>query len=157
MSRPKPISTLAAFALLGLFLVGCNPVPGKVLFQSYHDPFDTAAPGGFSEIAASDVQTLQQILGRAQLRSKTQDDLNYSPVFLPFGTILMENDDSKNDSCVCHDHRVECDGGRELDIADQDIPAYRALMNRIDSLDRARRGVGKRSPPPVGFPEVPVH
>jgi hypothetical protein len=147
---------LPAFALLGLFLVGCDPKPGIVLYQPYHDPFDTAAPAGFSEIPTGEVAALGQILIRAKPRARNADDGTYSPNFQPFGTISRDGKDGQKESCICHDHRIECDGDREFDVADKDVPAYRELMKRIDSLDHARRGVEKRSAPPISIPDVPV-
>lgn len=146
---------LPAIALLGLFLEGCDPKPGIVLFQPYHDPFDTSDAVGFSEIPPPEVAALRQILGRTTERAKTSDD-GYSPNFQPFGTISREVKEGQTESCICNDHRLECDGDREFDIATKDVPAYRDLMKRIDSLDHAKRGVEKRSAPPLSIPDVPV-
>ena len=149
-------ASLSAFVLLGLFLAGCDPKPGIVLYQPYHDPFDTAASAGFSEIPSAEVAALGRILSRTKPRPKTGDDATYSPNFQPFGTISREVKEGQQESCVCHDHRLECDGDREFDIAAKDVPAYRELMKRIDSLDHARRGVERWSAPPVSIPDVPV-
>lgn len=147
-----------SLVLLGSFLTGCDPKSsGPVRFQPYHDPFDTSSAAGFSEIPAPEVAALGQILGRAKPRAKTSADATYSPGFLPFGTISREAKDGLKESCVCYDRRIECEGDREFDIAAKDVAAYRNLMKRIDSLDHARRGVAKRSAPPISIPDVPIN
>jgi hypothetical protein len=146
-----------ALALVGMFMSGCDPKStGPVLFQPYHDPFDTAAPAGFSEIPAPDVDALRQILDRSTPRGKTSDDATFSPNFRPFGTISLAGKDGQSESCVCYDRRIECDTTREFDIGPKDVSAYHAVMKRIDSLDQVRSGTARLSAPPVSIPDVPI-
>ena len=157
-SHVKSLAACApALALVGMFMSGCDPKStGPVLFQPYHDPFDTAAPAGFSEIPAPDVDALRQILDRSTPRGKTSDDATFSPNFRPFGTISLAGKEGQSESCVCYDRRIECDTTREFDIGPKDVSAYHAVMKRIDSLDQVRSGTARLSAPPVSIPDVPI-
>jgi len=156
-SRLKSAS-VPVLALLALFMAGCDPkIAAKVLFQPYHDPFDTSALAEFSEIPASEVEALGKFMDRASPSPKADDEASFSPTFRPFGTLSLAGKEGADESCIAYDRRIECANGREYDIAAVDVAAYRDLMKRIDSLDQARRGTARAIVPPLSTPDVPIN
>lgn len=157
MSAHLKSTAAPVITLLCVFLWGCDPkFAGPIFFQPYHDPFDIAAPAEFSEIPSPEVEALRQILTRSTPRAKSGSDSTFSPNFQPFGTISLQGKEGQSESCVCYNRRIECENIREFDIGAKDVEAYHVVMKRIDALDHARRGVEKRSTPPVSIPDVPI-
>ena len=154
--HPNP-KLLSSLALLGLAVGGCKPrFSSDVAFKPYHDPFDTGAAPGFSEVPAPEVQSLLKIVERAKPHPRTDTGAAYTHVaFLPYGTITLRGKDTL--TCLCTNRKISCDSLHEFQIDSADVAPYRALMRRIDSLDRESRGLPKRTPPPVSTPDVPIN
>jgi hypothetical protein len=144
---------------MGLLLSGCKPeFSSDVLFKPYHDPFDTAAATGFSEIPAPEVQILLGIVERSKRIPWTDTATSYTHVvFLPYGTIALHGKSGDTLSCICFHRKIECDSLHEFVVDSADAATYRDLMRRIDSLDRERRGLPRRTPPPLSTPDVPIN
>jgi hypothetical protein len=156
--HPRPRHFLS-IALMGLALSSCKPqFTSDVLFKPYHDPFDTSPAAGFSEIPAQEVQPLLKILERSTRTPWMDTSTSYGHVaFLPYGTVALHGKSGDTLTCICFRRKLECDSLHEFVVDSADIATYRDLMLRIDSLDRARRGLPRRVPPPVSTPDVPIN